>query len=114
MKNWPEHLFQQLVGKLVMQPELYFTGRIGKRDELPTAVEMLKWPVLQRDVYAMGSTAHVLRGETLLDMVIIDMHRRMHGVIIHRTDARTAAPRQKLRGIRYSIHQGKHLFRAKG
>jgi len=95
-----------------MQPERYFTGRIGKRYELPAAVEMLEGPIFQRDVDAMRGLAHILRGKTLLDVVIIDMHRRMHRILIHRSDARPAAPRQELRVVRHPVHQGKHLLRA--
>ncbi len=70
------------------------------------------YPIFQRDVNVMRKLTHVLSGKALLNMVVIDVYRRMHGITIHRNDAGSITPRQKPWIIRHIIHQKEHLLRA--
>ena len=83
MKHRPHQLFQQLVGKLIVQAKLYFTGLVAQRDESPTAVQMFERAILQGDVDLVRRRTHIFGGETLFDMVIIDVHRGMHRRALH-------------------------------
>ena len=112
MKYWPDQLFQQLAGELIVQAKLYFTGLIAQRYKPPMAVQMPKRPVLQGHVDLMRRRTQVFGSEMLLDMVVIDVYRGMHRRALQLGNARSAAPRQELRVLFHAIYQIKHPLRA--
>jgi len=75
-------------------------------------VQMPERPVLQGHVDLMRRCARILGGKALLDMMIINVHRGMHRRTLQLGNARSAAPRQKVRVFLHAIHEIEHLFRA--
>src|SRR5688572_11179441 len=97
MKDRSDQLIEDLAGKLIMHPEIDLARLGSKRNEAPVPVETMKRPAQQRDVHRARRVLHVLGGEVLLDIVVVDMKRRPRDIVIALQYLGAAAPGKKLR-----------------
>ena len=67
-----------------MHTQFDFTRCVGQWDETPISIQMFEGAVQQRYIDAMWNMTHILRGETLFDVVVINMHGRIHGCAVNR------------------------------
>src|SRR5574338_1630316 len=90
-------LFQQLVGKLVVELEFDLAGGIPQGRELPHAIEMAERPFGQPDRHSAGGFLLVLGGEMSLQAVVVDVDAGPRDPLVASQELGSATPGQELR-----------------
>ena len=94
-----------------MEPELDLAGSFIQFDKTPAAFKVAEWPVTEPHLDQIRLLPGILGSEALLDVMIVDMHRRFEHVIADPLHFSPAAPGQEVWIILDPIHQREHLPR---
>jgi len=111
IEHRPEHFFQHLAGKLIVQAELDLASGIAQGNETPVTIEATKWSLTQADMHAVRHLLGIFSGEMGLDAVIADVDARRSDLGIAFDQLGSATPGQKLRIVLDAVDELEHLRR---